>query len=115
MKQHGLKYLIGCLIIIIFGLSGCAQTQQSSVHSSLASHHNFKPTQPQHIKIVQSTQQPYLIVGHVYVKRNHFTQHNQNDPVKKLMKQRAAQLGGDAVINVHKTDDHHVGTIVHYL
>lgn len=110
----------GIAIAIIICLTGCAhlnQTSHSKVKSSLASKQQFEPKQADQIKVAQSTDQPYLVVGQVYVKNSsHFGMHkHSNNQIKQLMKQRAAQLGGDAVIKLHHNQDKHVGTVIRYL
>ena len=107
------------MIITMIAISGCAQlqhNQQPTVHCSLAAKHHFQPTNQKDIAIKQSSQQPYLVIGRVYVKTaQNNDQTSPSEQAQQLMKQQAAKLGGDAVIDLHQTDHHYVGTIIHFV
>lgn len=116
MTQRWLVYLLSA--VMIASLVGCAQIQkaQHPVQANVSSSEHFSATKPEKVAFHDNPDKPYVIVGRVYVQRQTLLGHKRGiQQAKQLMRQRAAQLGGDAVINLHKTDKQHVGTIVHYL
>lgn len=116
MTQRWLVYV--CSAVVIAGLAGCSTINQAHhpVQTNVSSSEHFSATKPQQVTFHDDPNKPYVIVGRVYVQRQTLLGHNRGiQQAKHLMRQRAAQLGGDAIINLHKTHKQHVGTIVHYL
>lgn len=102
---------IKCIIfglITLFALAACADEQPSS-HSILYTTH------PENVKILSETPNrgEYTTLGSVYAEHfNIFGIKRQRATIHSILQNKAAELGGDAIMKTRLKDDSIVATVI---
>ena len=111
-------------------LSGCSTTSMKGAENSVAhafsssevvktTKANYKPTDPKTVALYYDNKKPshkYKTIGRVNANAHNFMAipiSEQN--IRKAMKTRAASIGGNAVINIHRNLDTETGNVVRYV
>lgn len=123
------KSFVLCAFCFAFALTGCATTTTSRSHHAknglkqgevriayLTSHHKPKSkhgvafyTKPSHIK------HPYRIIGKETISRYNFIGlERQGRTIDELLRNWAASMGGDAVINITADKQKIEGTVISF-
>lgn len=95
-------------LIVLFVLAACAEEQPTS-HSILYT------TLPENVKVLKNTPSrgEYTTLGSVYAEHfNLFGIKRQQATIHSILQNKAAELGGDAIIKTHSQDDNIVATVI---
>lgn len=115
-------------IVMIFLLSACSSSGQSSTqlacnfiqrqHVQITGNQSCAPKNPKHIALFINQDQPiipYRVIGVATVARHNLIGLNRGDAtIHEMMKNLAASIGGDGLMNISKSDDGMQATIIQY-
>ena len=116
MKKGFITFGITCVTLAMF-LSGCSSVQSmfSGASSSSVSNQTYSATDPEHVTLYIDDKPKchYKELGLVSIRTVNLLGMNlSSDDISHSLKEQAANMGGDAVINVHDTLQHREGTVV---
>lgn len=120
--------MLRLLLICAFLLEGCSTTGQSSTqlasnfiqrqHVTTITKEKYPPKKPEHVALYinqDKPMMPYRVIGVATVARHNFMGLSREDStIHDMMKNLAASVGGDGLININEVKDGIQATIIQY-